>query len=81
MSKPFERTADSEVTDVVGKIVSEFASFDAKGTAFRYATDSTGSLPGLPEFDLDIANLKDIMEGVYTFITLADSWLHKSIKP
>jgi hypothetical protein len=80
ISKPFEQAGDTEITDIIAEIVREFVLFDAKGIAFRYATDSKGALPSLPDFNIDIANIKDVMEGFYWFITSADSWLLSKTK-
>ena len=59
----------------VGKIVKQFHDWDKSGIAFRYATTKNGAVVAFQHQDVDISNLKDVMEGVANFISGADGWL------
>ena len=61
--------------DGLQHIVERFHELDRGGFSFRYATTTSGSLIDLPK-DLDIANIREVMEGVANFFSGADGWLH-----
>lgn len=48
--------------------VNEFREVDGGSYSFRYPTDTNGKLVEFPFESIDLANLKRIMEGIYTFL-------------
>ena len=48
---------------------------DPSGTAFRYGWDRNGKPIPLPETDIDLANIRDVMDGVESFFAGTDAWL------
>ena len=64
-----------EETATVGKIVKEFHDRDKGSFAFRYATDSKGAHVTLPDADIDLENLRDVMQAVANYMTGADGYL------
>lgn len=64
----FEMTVD----DIPGVralegLINEFQGVDAGSYSFRYPTDTNGKLVEFPFESIDLANLKRVMEGIYTF--------------
>lgn len=59
----------------VEKIVKEFHDWDKSGIAFRYATKTNGAVVKFPHDDIDIENLRDVMNGVANFFSGLDGWL------
>ncbi|MBU3891080.1 hypothetical protein [Methylosinus sp. KRF6] len=59
----------------VGKIIKQFHDWDRHGVAFRYATNKRGTVISLLHSDVDIENLKDVMNGVSNFLNGSDGWL------
>lgn len=61
--------------DIVEKIIKEFHDFDKTALAFRYWADKKGVLIELPDGMIDLANVRDVMEGVDHFFEDADGML------
>ncbi len=66
---------DDEAITAVGKIVKQFHDWDKSGIAFRYATKKNGGVLEFQRPNIDIFNLKDVMEGVANFFSGSDGWL------
>ena len=64
-----------EALEVVEGIVCEFHTLDPKSFAFRYSRDKKGSPIELPLWFIDLANVRDVMEGVSNFFMGADGQL------
>ena len=60
---------------VVEGIAKEFHELDRGSFAFRYSRGKDGMVIRLPEGSFDLANIKDVMEGVNNFFTGADGQL------
>ena len=61
--------------EVVEPIIKEFHDLDKTALAFRYWSDKNGTLIELPDGMIDLANLRDVMEGVENFFEGADAML------
>lgn len=59
----------------VEKSIKQFHDWDKGGMAFRYATDNRGAMVNFQHGNIDIANLKDVMQGIANFFRGADGWL------
>lgn len=62
-----------ESTDVVERIVVEFHKLDPNSFAFRYSKNKNGAQVPLPDFLIDLANIRDVMEGVNHFFEGVDA--------
>ncbi|MFL6259802.1 MAG: hypothetical protein ACJ76Y_08840 [Thermoanaerobaculia bacterium] len=49
-------------------VINEFREVDDGSYSFRYPTDTKGRLVEFPFESIDLANLKRVMEGIYTFL-------------
>ncbi len=49
-------------------LINEFQEVDMGSYSFRFPTDTTGKLVEFPFESIDLANLKSVMEGIYTFL-------------
>jgi hypothetical protein len=49
-------------------LINEFQGVDVGSYSFRFPTDTTGKLVEFPFESIDLANLKSVMEGIYTFL-------------
>ncbi len=66
---------DDENLQVVGQIVKDFHDIDKSGQAFRYAATKTGKLLQLRPSDVDLENVRVVMEGVDNFFSGVDGLL------
>lgn len=67
--------SSKEETVAVGKIIKEFHDRDRQSFAFRYAENKNGAQIKLPDSDIDLPNLRDIMRAVANYMTGADGYL------
>ena len=59
--------------DIVEGIVMEFHKLDPNSFAFRYSKDKKGVQVPLPNFLIDLENIRDVMEGVNHFFEGVDA--------
>lgn len=59
----------------VERVVKDFHELDKGSFSFRYSTDKKGMVISLPDVSFDLANIKDIMEGMNNFFTGVDGQL------
>jgi len=64
----------------VEQVVKDFHDLDKNSFAFRYSTDLKGMVISLPNETFDLANIKDVMEGVNNLFTGADGQLDDNSK-
>ena len=69
-------TADSiEVLIVIEQHVKDFHDLDRTSLSFRYSIDRNQRLIKLPDFTVDLANLRNVMEGVSNYFDAVDAYL------
>ena len=69
-------TDDPDDADkIVGTIIEEFAKIDPNSFFHRYPVDTRGQVLELTREEVDLAALKDVMDGVSGFFTGADGYL------
>jgi hypothetical protein len=56
----------------VGACIDELDGFDRGSTTFRYAQNRNGSLPSLPYEQIDLVQLRDVMNGIGNFFECAE---------
>ena len=66
---------ENEAMRTVEQVVKDFHDLDKGSFAFRYSTDKKGIVISLPNVTFDLANIKDVMEGVNNLLTGADGQL------
>jgi hypothetical protein len=66
---------DDEALNAVEKIVHEFHAVDRGSFSFRYSTNRNGKVVQLPNFEIDLENVRKVMEGVDNFFTGVDGQL------
>lgn len=66
---------DKESTEIVEQIVKEFDDCDDTGEAFRYGWNKKGNSISLPEYKIDMDNLRCVMQGVRNYLDGLDGWL------
>jgi hypothetical protein len=60
--------SNEDEMNVLGECIDEFCSVDASSTSFRYPVTKNGD-PTLPTLErVDLANLRDVMEGIASFL-------------
>lgn len=64
-----------EAIPIVEQVVKDFHDLDRSGQTFRYATTTNGRLLQLPDYKIDVENIRDIMDGVAHFFDGADGQL------
>jgi hypothetical protein len=64
----------------VEQVVKDFHDLDKGSFSFRYSTDTQGAVISLPNVTFDLANIKDVMEGVNNLFTGADGQLDDNSK-
>ena len=57
-------STDNEADAAVGQIVKDFHDLDKAGVAFRYGWGKNRKEIKLPDGPIDLANIRDVMEGV-----------------
>jgi hypothetical protein len=62
-------------TSTVEKLLKEFHDLDTRAEAFRYPMKKDGTPIPLPDVDIDLINLKQVMEGLENFFNGADGYL------
>lgn len=65
----------NEALNAVEQIVKDFHDLDRGSFSFRYSTDKKGMVVRLPKEPFDLANIKEVMEGVNNLFTGADGQL------
>lgn len=72
-----EETApsDKEVDDAVELVIKDFHELDKAGVNLRYGWSKDGKEIKLPDQLIDLANIRDVMEGISGFFTGLDGWL------
>jgi hypothetical protein len=66
---------DSEALRAVQQIVNEFHEWDKLSMAFRYSCDKHGFTLKLPDYPIDLNNIKNVMQAVGHFFLAADAQL------
>jgi hypothetical protein len=66
---------DNDALNAVEEIVTEFDSIDPGALSFRYSTTKKGQVVDLPDFAIDLDNLREVMEGVNNFFIGVDGQL------
>ncbi|MCY3731169.1 MAG: hypothetical protein OXF98_07485 [Rhodospirillaceae bacterium] len=70
-------TVDPDEADpVVGEIILEFAKIDPNSYAYRYPVDRQGRLLSVPQGDLHLPTLADVMNGVSGYFDGCDAYLN-----
>lgn len=72
--------ADADALMATGKIIRQFHDWDKGGMKFRYAISKTGTVDLFQYENIDIENLKDVMDGVANFFDGSDGWLDSNTK-
>lgn len=67
--------SDDDSIPVVEQIIKDFHDLDRSGQTFRYATTRDGNLLELPDYKMDVPNIRDVMDGVAHFFDGADGQL------
>ena len=70
-----ELGSEDEAMPVVEQIIKDFHDSDGSGQAFRYPSSKSGTLVKLPEYEIDLQNIQDVMEGVDHFFSGVDGQL------
>ncbi|MCT8971688.1 hypothetical protein [Microbaculum marinisediminis] len=68
-------SADKESIQAVEQIVKDFHDLDEGGIAFRYGWSLEGKEIKLPDYPIDLADIREVMEGVAHFFDGTDGWL------
>jgi hypothetical protein len=70
MQETLSRTRVEDIPEVraLEGLINEFQGADMRSYSFRYPTDTNGNLVEFPFESIDLANLKRVMEGIYTFL-------------
>ncbi len=63
---------DDEALVAVGECIAEFSQLDPDATTFRYADSVKGQLNPLPARDVDLSNLRAVMDGLDIFFECLD---------
>jgi len=66
---------DTEADDVVEQIMKDLHDLDKAGITFRYAWDKAGKEITLPDYMIDLENIRDVMGGVEGYFNGLDGWL------
>jgi hypothetical protein len=69
----FNGDGPDNTTDIVEGIVMEFHKLDPNSFAFRYSKNKKGLQVPLPDFPIDLENIRDVMEGVNNFFGGVDA--------
>ena len=72
-------TDDEDDLEVAEKIVKEFHDLDKTSLALRYPYDKNGIVPPLPDREIDLENVKKVMDAVLNFFTGADGQLDANV--
>ena len=71
---------ENESLRAVEQVVKDFHDLDRGSFSFRYSIDKKGMVISLPDVSFDLANIKDVMEGVNNLFTGADGQLDDNTK-
>jgi hypothetical protein len=66
---------DNETLRAVQQIVKDFHDWDKFSMAFRYSEDRNGVTLKLPDYPIDLDNIKDVMQAVEHFFSGVDGQL------
>ena len=66
---------DGSAIPVVEQIIKEFHDLDSSGQTFRYSSPKAGTPAPLPDYQIDLPNIRDVMEGVASFFDGVDGQL------
>ena len=61
---------------VIEQHVKDFHDLDGAGLSFRYSVDKNRKLIKLPDFTIDLVNLRNIMSGVSNYFDAVDAYLN-----
>ena len=64
---------------VVGNHIAQFANIDPRSFTFRYAMEKDGSEFQIQRGELDLVNLRNVMETIYTFFDCVSSYFHSLV--
>jgi len=63
----------------VGAIIAQFGKVDPRSFSYRYPCDRTGTPIPLVQKRMDLENLKDVMEGIFSYFIGVDAYLDNMI--
>jgi hypothetical protein len=69
----FSGDGPDNAADIVEGIVMEFHKLDPNSFAFRYSKNKKGAQVPLPDFPIDLENIRDVMDGVNHFFEGVDA--------
>ena len=72
-------SSNDKTIDIVQRVVKEFHDLDPTAEAFRYPQRKTGAPIPFPSLDVDLQNVKDVMEGVNNFFGGLDGELDANV--
>ena len=72
---------DGEAIPIIEQIVKELHDLDISGQSFRYSSLKSGHLAPLPDYPIDIPNMRDVMEGVASYFDGIDAHIDASLPP
>lgn len=75
----FGTTDSDDADEVVAEIISEFCKIDPQSFSLRYPTDKKGKPIPVSVEELDLTQLKDVMNGVAGFFTGCDGYFDSLI--
>ncbi len=67
--------SEDEAMPVVEQIIKDFHDLDKSGQIFRYPRSKGGTVVRLPDFPIDLSNIRDVMQGVAHFFDGVDGQL------
>ena len=67
--------SEDEAMQVVEQVVKDFHELDRSGQVFRYYSSKNGIPVSLPDYPIDLQNIRDVMEGVANFFLDVDGRL------
>ena len=67
--------SESETIPVVEQVIKDLHDLDNSGQTFRYPSKKAGVLERLPEYPIDLPNIRNVMEGVASFFDGVDGQL------
>lgn len=70
---------DDEALEIVEQLVKDFHDLDRSALSFRYATDKNGTPITLPREQIDLNNVRRVMEGVDRFFGGVDGLLDANV--
>ena len=71
--------SDDPAIPTVEQVVKDFHDLDRRADAFRYSRDQRGTLIPLPDWAIDLPNLRGVMEGVNNFFEGANAQMEHNV--